>query len=196
VDVTPLLVVSMQVVFVVLGIFGNAASGTPVVVPETVGIVLSSGDHGTVSVASAVREHRLTVVVFFSATCPCFAVHRARLAALAHEMATRDVLFLVVDSERHAPGASIPELVPETDLRILRDDGGRLARLLDAQFATETFVFDAKGALRYRGGIDDERRYLTASPKAHLRDALERLLAGTAPAYMTSKALGCVLRRR
>ena len=63
-----------------------------------------------------------------------------------------------------------------------------------AQYATESFVFDASGRLRYRGGIDDKRKYLGPNPKAHLRDALERLLDDGAPALASAKALGCALR--
>ena len=111
-------------------------------------------------------------------------------------MQSRDVRFVIVDSERHPAGEPTPAFVANTDLPIFADDGGRLARRLNAQFATETFVFDAAGTLRYRGGIDDDRRSLRPRPTAHLRDELQRLLAGTAPPYATTKALGCALRLR
>jgi hypothetical protein len=161
--------------------------------PDVSGVVLHSNEGSTVELAKVLHENRLTAVVFYSSTCPCFASHRTRLGDLARELSARGVRFLLVDSERPQPGEPVPTSVEETGL-IYRDDQGRLAHRLNARFATETFVFDSRGALRYRGGIDDDRRYLTGASKARLRDALLGLLGGTAPAFTTAKALGCALR--
>lgn len=164
--------------------------------PSLSDIVLRAHDGRTLALASLVPERRLTVVVFFSATCPCFAAHRSRLAALARELEARGVQFVIVDSERHAPGEPPPAEVAETGLPIWRDDGARFARRLEARYATETFVFDAAGALRYRGGIDSDRRTLTPAPRAYLREALASLLEAKAPPLASAKALGCALRTR
>jgi hypothetical protein len=123
-------------------------------------------------------------------------VHRSRLAALVRELGARGVDFVVVDSERHAPGELTPALLPESGLPILRDDDARLARRLDAQYATETFVFDGTGVLRYRGGFDSDRKYLEPTPRTYLRDALVALLQNKAPPSASAKALGCALRLR
>jgi hypothetical protein len=170
------------------------ASAAQPTTPDISDIVLRNYQRDMVNLQTLVRQHRLTAVVFFSSTCPCFAAHRARLDELVHEMEPRDVRFLFVDSERHARGETVSKFVAETRLPILRDDNGRLARRLDAQFATETFVFDATGTVRYRGGIDDDRKYLHQDPRTHLRDALLSLLSGAAPRYAGAKALGCALR--
>jgi hypothetical protein len=173
-----------------LGLVANVSAAAP----PLSDIVLHAPDGGAVPVAPTLRRHRLTAIVFFSSTCPCFAAHRARLAELAHEMSARDVQFLVVDSEQHAPGEQIPATLPEAGLPILRDEGARLARELGAQYATQTFVFDAAGTLRYRGGIDDDRKYLSATSRAHLRETLLSLLQRNEPPFASSKALGCSLR--
>lgn len=163
--------------------------------PSLSDVVLQTTEGRTLALGSSVRAQRLTAVVFFSAACPCFTAHRARLAALARELEGRGVRFVVVDSERHAPGEPLVEAA-EAGLPIWRDDGARLARRLDARYATETFVFDATGALRYRGGIDSDRKALTATPRAYLRAALARLLQASAPPFSSAKALGCALRLR
>jgi hypothetical protein len=178
----------------VLALALDAAARASPVPPSLSDIALRTADGRAVALAAVVRAHRLTAVVFFSATCPCFAAHRSRLAALARELDAEGVRFVVVDSERHAPGEATPAAVADSDLPILRDDGARLARRLDARYATETFVFDATGALRYRGGIDGDRRYLTAAPKAQLREALTALLQARGPPFTEAKALGCALR--
>lgn len=156
------------------------------------GLVLRGPDGKSLYVSAAVHGSRFTAIVCYSATCPCFAAHRERLAGLHRELAPRGVRFLLVDSERHTDGDAVPANLD--GLPVLRDEGARLARALGARYATESFVFDAAGALRYRGGIDDERKSLGPSPKTYLRDGLQSLLAGTAPALVTTKSLGCVLR--
>jgi hypothetical protein len=162
--------------------------------PMLTDIALAGADGAATRLQPIVAAHRLTVVVFFSATCPCFAVHARRLRDLAAEMAPRGVAFVVVDSERHAAAEPRPATVPGTTLPILRDEDARLARRLGAEAATESFVFDASGRLRYRGGIDDQRKVLAPNPRAYLRDALVRLLDDSASAVASTKALGCVLR--
>jgi hypothetical protein len=162
--------------------------------PSLSDIVLRAADGRAAALASVIREQRLTVVVFFSASCPCFAAHRARLAALARDFDAQRVRVVVVDSERRASGEVSPAALAEAGLPIWRDDGARLARRLEARYATETFVFDATGALRYRGGIDGDRRYLTPAPKAFLREALTALLQANGPSFTEAKALGCALR--
>jgi hypothetical protein len=190
----PRLVVGIQVIALVAA--SASASASRATAPDLSDIVLRGGRGEPLELRSLVGRHRFTAVVFFSSSCPCVAAHRGRLAQLIDEMQSRDVRFVIVDSERHPTGAPTPAFVANTDLPIFADDGGRLARRLSAQFATETFVFDAAGTLRYRGGIDDDRRSLRPRPTAHLRDELQRLLAGTAPPYATTKALGCALRLR
>ena len=160
--------------------------------PPELGDVTLKGAAG--SLKTQVRSHRLTVITFFAASCPCFAAHAERLRALAQELEPRGVQLLVVDSERHRSGEAPSPVVPGTSLPILRDEGGLLARRLGARFATESFVFDTAGALRYRGGIDSDRKYLSEHPSHSLRAALLDLLAGSAPEYATSKTLGCALR--
>lgn len=162
--------------------------------PSLADITLEKAGGDAVPLQKTIAAHRLTVVVFFSESCPCFAVHTERLRDLARELSPKGVDFVVVDSERHAAGEPRPAAVAGTDLAILRDPAGRLARRLGAQYATESFVFDTGGRLRYRGGIDDQRKYLGPNAKAHLRDALIHLLDNDAPAFVSAKALGCALR--
>jgi hypothetical protein len=157
--------------------------------------VLTDGRSRPFRLEAFVGAHRLTVLVFYAAGCPCFAAHVSRLLELERLYARDDVKFVVVDSERHAsPEPGAPAI--GGGLLGIRDQGGKLARSLDARFATESFVFDSARRLRYRGGIDGDRKYLSPAPRTYLLDALRSLVSGTAPAFATSKALGCALRLR
>jgi hypothetical protein len=172
-----------------------AARAAPIS-PGLSDIVLRMNDGRTLALASVVREHRLTVVLFFSASCPCFAAHQPRLAALARDFDAQRVRFVVVDSERHVPGEAAPAVLAEAGLPLWKDEDARLAHRLGAHYATETFVFDTPGGLRYHGGIDGDRRSLSPAPKAHLREALTSLLLASAPPLTSAKTLGCALRLR
>ena len=162
--------------------------------PDVRDAVLRDARGATITLAELTRAHRLTVFTFYGATCPCFAAHVERLRQLASELGPQGVGFVVVDSERHAKGdPPVPrEVAP--GLPIFRDEGGTLARRLDARYATESYIEDATGHIRYRGGIDSDRKYLRPDAQPYLRQALARLLAGDGPALATTKAVGCALR--
>ena len=144
--------------------------------------------------ASLTRGHKLTVVIFYAAGCPCFAAHVGRLRQLEAELGSRGVGFLVVDSERrgHGERPPPPEIAPR--LPILRDENAELAKRLGAAYATESYILDSNGRVRYQGGVDSDRKYLRPDAQPYLRQALLKLLSGDAPAFATSKALGCALR--
>jgi peroxiredoxin len=137
----------------------------------------------------------LTVLTFFSAHCPCQRIHDPRLVALANTYQSRGVRFLSVDSEY---GSSLEADKHEAKQRgypfpVLRDEGGRLAKLLDVHYATGSVVLDAQGRVRYRGGIDTDRRSLHDDAPQYLRAALDALLSGHAPQPAEPKVLGCYL---
>ncbi|MEO5730151.1 MAG: redoxin family protein [Byssovorax sp.] len=157
--------------------------------------LLTSG--GARQLAEIVRPGRVTVIVFFSADCPCQAAHDARLRDLSAAYAARGVDILAVDSEA---GASPERSAKEARARaypfpLLADPEGALADALGAEFATYTVVLDAKGSVRYRGGLDSDRAHLTKDASLWVRNAVDRLLAGGSPDPAQAEALGCALRR-
>jgi peroxiredoxin len=137
----------------------------------------------------------LTVLVFFSAHCDCQAAHDARLAELERKYRGLGVAFFAVDSE---VGAALGRDAQEAQRRaypypILIDPRAELARALGAEYATYTVVLDARGRVRYRGGIDSDLAHLRTDAVLYLRDALDDLLAGRAPRRAYGEALGCAL---
>jgi peroxiredoxin len=138
----------------------------------------------------------LTVLVFSAWHCPCQGAHDARLADLFTRYHTRGVDFYAVDSEAsgsleddaakaRAHGYAFP---------VLRDEGARLARALRAEYATESFVVDRQGVVRYHGGFDSDRKTLHDDAVPLLQNALDDLLRGRAPRAAETKALGCALQ--
>ena len=149
------------------------------------------------SLAQIAARAPLTVLVFFSAHCPCQTAHDERLIALDARYAPRGVQFYAVDSEL---GASAQRDAAEAEKRrypfpILTDHGAKLAAAVGAESATFTIVVERGGAIRYRGGIDSDRTHLTPQATPYLGDALDDLLAGRAPRLAEAKALGCALEK-
>ncbi len=158
-------------------------------------VALESPNGAGLDARALAGDAKYTVLVFFSAHCPCQRAHDARLRAMAEAYAPRGVVFAAVDSEVHA--------TPERDAAeaakrgypypILVDRGAALATALGATYATYTVVFDRDGRILYHGGLDTDRRTLHDDATFYLRDALDDLLAGHDPRMPTGKTLGCAL---
>ena len=143
------------------------------------------------------RGAPLTVVVFFSSHCPCQRAHDDRLRALAATYAPAGVRFVLVDAEADATPQrdEVETKARRYPFPVLANPSGSLADSLGAEYATYTVVLDAQHRVRYQGGIDSDKQHLTEDARFYLRDALDDLLAGRAPAVPQGKTLGCVLRR-
>jgi peroxiredoxin len=139
---------------------------------------------------------RLTVAIFFAGHCPCQAAHDARLRELYSLYHPRGVDVLAVDSET---SATLERDRAEAEKRgypfpIVIDPGGALARQVGAEYATEAFILDRSGTVRYHGGIDSDRSHLRDDATPYLREALDDLLADRPMRHAESKALGCALQ--
>ncbi len=147
---------------------------------------------GRVDVPALVSGARLTVLVFASPDCDVLTAHLGRLSDLSREYAIRGVQLLLVEP---APaGASPPAIEARpSSLALWADEDGRLARVLGAEYSTESFVLDAAGAVRYRGPIDADRAHLRAGTLPRLRRALDALLADRPVPDPRGEALGCRL---
>ena len=139
-----------------------------------------------------------TVVVFFSAHCPCQQAHDERLRDLAATYAPRGVRFVLVDAEADASVARDQQAARDRayPFAIYTNPTGALADALGASYATYTVVLDDRQRPRYRGGLDSDKVHLTPDAHFYVRDALDALLAGRDPPVTEGKTLGCALRRR
>jgi peroxiredoxin len=167
----------------------------PAPIPD---LALPGSDGAPHRLADLVRAAPLTIIVFFSADCPCQRAHDARLRDLFAAYRPRGVDLVAVDSEATAaPAADRDEARARGyAFPLLSDPGGAVADALGAVYATYAVVIDAGGRVRYRGGIDSDRSHVTPDAAPWLRDALDRLLAGREPDPAETTSLGCALRRR
>ena len=179
-----------------LALAGCAGRGSaPVRVPD---LALPGSDGAVHQLSAIVRSAPFTVIVFFSADCPCQRAHDPRLRELSAQYRPRGVRVVAVDAEATATLASDREeaLARGYPFPILTDPEGAVADALGAVWATYAVVVDASGRVRYRGGLDSDRTHLTEGAALWLRDALDRVLAGREPEPAETSSLGCALRRR
>ena len=182
-----------------LALLSAACASRPALAPgdTPAPIVVSDAQGRPFDLHEAASRAPFTVVEFFSAHCPCQAVHDERLLALYNDFAPRGVQFVAIDAESDA-SAERARHVAETrryPFPVLVDPRGASADALGAEFATYPVILDRDGRVRYAGGIDSDRTHLTDDARAYLRDALDDLLAGRAPRVARGKALGCALAR-
>jgi peroxiredoxin len=142
-----------------------------------------------------------TVVVFTCNHCPYALAWHERIVELAHDYSDRGVRVLAInpnDAERY-PRDSLEAMrarVGEGDfdgVPYLRDESQEVARAYDAKTTPDVFVLDAEGLLRYRGAPDADYEDPSQSA-AHLRQALDAILAGGEPDPAQTTPVGCSIK--
>jgi peroxiredoxin len=142
---------------------------------------------------------QLLVIFLLANHCPVLAAWEDRIIALAIEFAGRGAAFAAVSCGN-------PEKYPEDGLDGMRhrvhakqypfpylfDSDQSVARAVGATIAPEALVFDHDRNLAYRGAVagdDDDSR--PSSP--YLRDAIDRLISGSAPRVAETQPVGCAV---
>ncbi len=176
----------------------TGCSARPQAPPHVPNLALPGTDGASHRLAELGTRAPLTVIVFFSTLCPCQRAHDARLRELFARYHARGVEVVAVDAEATGSLASDRDEARARSypFPILSDPEGAVADALGAEYATYAVVVDGAGRIRYRGGIDSDKKYLTDDAQLWLRDALDDLLAGREPRRAETTTLGCALRRK
>lgn len=142
-----------------------------------------------------------TVVVFTCNHCPYALAWHERIVDVGRDYAGRGVSTLAInpnDAERYPRDSveAMRERVHGGDfdgVPYLRDESQTVARAYDAKTTPDVFVLDSEGVLRYRGAPDGD--YEDPDQNAgYLRDALDAVLAGAAPASAETEPVGCSIK--
>lgn len=141
------------------------------------------------------------VVAFWCNHCPYVRAWEDRLNAIATDYAERVTIIAVNANDAAAyPADGFPEMRARARERSFgfgyaHDETQDVARRFGAERTPEVFLFDAGGALRYRGAIDDSTD--AAGVRAtYLRDAVDAVLTGGAVDVATTPAVGCTIKWR
>jgi hypothetical protein len=137
------------------------------------------------------------VFVIWSPKCPYVRGYDDRLQAVVAETGAR---LYAVSANKPVTDDDIRAYVRlhDTPYRVLVDRAQEICDLLGGRNTPEAIVVDRKGALRYRGGIDDDPLETKEAPERAqwLRDALVAVRDGKEVARPTTTATGCVVRRK
>ncbi len=168
------------------------------------GALAAAEDGGMVDLAGVAHpapghSGGIDVLVFACHDCPICQSYAPEIQRIADAYADHPVHVYVVLEEDGFAAAAATGWARDFALRcpVVLDDDRRLARGAQARSTPEVAVFAATGAIAYRGRIDDGWAGLGRrrdQPTSHdLRDALDALLAGRAPATAQTAAIGCVI---
>jgi thiol-disulfide isomerase/thioredoxin len=149
--------------------------------------------------AGALSDYQghVLVVSMTSLDCPISRKLLPALQRLPAEFEGERVRFLLVNAHTDATLDQLAE--HEAQLpgwRLVADESGLLARVLQARTTTESFVIDEARTLRYRGAVSDRFAVGVNRPVAGtdwLGQAIATVLARQAVAVPVTHAPGCVL---
>lgn len=176
-----------------------SASGAARLTPGALrSIDLRTLDGQSFHLAAAIRRQRATALVFWATRCPCVRRYRQRIDALQQRFGGQGARFLAIASNADDTPSELREQAKLRRLRLplLRDAGGRLAVLLGARSTPTVVVLDQRGAVVFRGWIDNERQVGERGRVAYVALALAATLAGRRPAQTSSPVYGCLITRR
>jgi len=155
--------------------------------PDTDGVEHSPGD------APA------TLVVFTCNHCPYALAWHERIAAVARDYPSVKVLAVSSNDAERYPRDSYDAMRERVQadggwpMPYLYDESQDVARAYGAQTTPDCFLIDGEGRVVYRGAPDSD--YEDPSQNAAwVRDAIDAVLAGEAPANAETKPVGCSIK--
>jgi peroxiredoxin len=144
-----------------------------------------------------------TLVIFTCNHCPFAKGWEQRIAELGASYAKKGIGVLLINANDPAMHAEDDFAGTQARAKSLNlavpyviDETSNVARAFGASVTPEAFLFDAGGKLAYHGTIDDNHRDPAKVEKRYLKDALDAVVAGKAPAVRESKGLGCGIKFR
>jgi peroxiredoxin len=158
---------------------------------EPPGLTAADGSAVTLDALRAGRD--ATVVVFWSASCPCVRRYQERVDALLEAYPPERVRVVAVSSNAGEDFAETLATARERGVRVplYRDEGGKIAESLGARSTPTAVVLDAKGAVRFRGWIDNERRPGEGGREPWLERAVQGVLDGKTSFAAKTPVYGC-----
>jgi peroxiredoxin len=142
------------------------------------------------------------VVIFTSVACPFDGYYAKRLKQLETSYAGK-LPVLLVNAYTEAPEGEewMLKATQATGLSLpyLSDKEQKLMTQLGAQRSPEAFLLknvNGQFSVVYHGAIDDNAQAENAVKQAYLKIAIENLLAGKAIGSVTSRPVGCYIRKK
>lgn len=139
--------------------------------------VVEAQDGTQRSLEALTSGHDATVLVFWSASCPCVRRYQARVDALLERVEPgRLQVFAVVSNAGEAFDDAL-RVARERDVKVplLHDAGGALATFVGARSTPTVVVLDRSAQVRFLGWLDNEREPGATDREPWLERALDGL---------------------
>jgi len=174
-----------------------ACASSPPARPAGAPLPLVAPD-GTATTLEDLRAGKdATVLVFWSAGCPCVRRYQGRVDALLDAYPPERLRVVGVASnagESHAESLAAAA-ARGVRIPIYRDEGGFVAAAIGARTTPTVAVLDARGVLRYLGWLDNERLPGDDGREPWLERALAGVLDGKASFSSRMPVYGCAITR-
>ncbi len=140
---------------------------------------------------------KVVVLVFWSFKCPVALAYTDRIRSLQDKYAGRNVVILAVDSSANESAVEVEKNASNLGLSfpVLMDPDGTLAEKLGSTHTPDAFILDRGRVVRYQGAIDNNKRPGEGGRIAHVEEALDSLLSGSAVQVPETTPFGCTIRR-
>ena len=141
------------------------------------------------------------VVVFSCNHCPYVQAYEDRMIDIQRDYQALGVQLIAINSndDVNYPEDGFNAMVERANAKAfnfpyLRDASQDVAKAYGATHTPQLFVFDQGRKLRYTGKIDDNWQNPEKVKKQYLREAMDALLQGAAPAEAETHAIGCTIK--
>lgn len=140
------------------------------------------------------------VIVFTCNHCPYAKAVEPRLIALGKEFAGKATFVLISSNDEDTyPEDSFDEMKRRAEamhypFAYAQDKDQSVAKAFGALCTPHCFVFDANGALKYKGRVDDNWQDESKVTDRTLHDAIVAVIDGQQPKTPEANALGCSIK--
>ena len=161
-------------------------------------VTLLTGGGNAVPLREIWRGHRATVLIFWSANCPCVRRYQDRVETLLGQYQAKGVAIFGVSSNADETFAEVKRVASTRGIRlpIVRDEDGLLAQALGARSTPTVVMLDERGQTRFVGWLDNERTPGEPDREPWLELALQGVLENRSDFATRSPVYGCTIARR
>ncbi len=159
------------------------------------------GVDGKTYALASFSDRPVVAVIFTCNHCPYVQAYEDRLIAIQADYQMRGVALVAINANDRTlyPDDDVAHMVQRAaqkryNFPYLRDETQRVAEAYGALYTPEIFLLDRDRRLRYTGAIDDNWRDPAQVKVAHLRQAIDALLAGGSIAAPETHAIGCTIK--
>jgi peroxiredoxin len=142
---------------------------------------------------------KIVVIHFEAVNCPWDQAYQPILNKVCAEYG-KDVVFIGINSNSTETMEDVKGIIKKDDIPylVLKDAHNNIADAYGAQTTPHIFIVDAKGILRYKGGVEKAPTTVKGvgqSSEQYLVPVLKALIAGDDPPVTETKSKGCSIKR-